>query len=239
MLSIGGGIDFGVGTTFPTYATSNIFLSAYLPAASGSLPAGSPKWSKVIQGACWGSTCGGLGLTAWAVWSSAAPSAAPWSSTTSCSRPASPWIRSRSTRSLPRSAARRRATSRPRTSGKTIYEAGNAIYTVPHNIYVQATKLEGRPVCSTCCRRRLTTPTPARASSVSRPRTRRSRITLTDNRQLHRIRSARPPRCRLLHRHRRRQGRAGLHAGPRHDRRGSGRRRRDGHVHAADGEGLD
>ena len=53
--SVGGGIDFGSGT-FPTYATSNIFLSTYQAASPGSF-----KWSKQIPGVL-GVNVRGIGL---------------------------------------------------------------------------------------------------------------------------------------------------------------------------------
>ena len=142
--SIGGGIDFGSGT-FPTYATSNIFLSAYLPAASGSLPAGSLKWAKAIQGVL-GIDVRGIGIDSVGrvvVSGTFGGSMVVDDVLLATSFPVdtftvNPFIAS--------FGGPPPGDLQAPDIGNTVDQAGNAIYTVPQDIYVQATSAKGAQV---------------------------------------------------------------------------------------------
>jgi hypothetical protein len=142
--SIGGGIDFGLGT-LPTYATSNIFLSAYLPEASGSRPAGSPQWAKVIQGVL-GINVRGIGLDSVGrviVSGTFGGSLVVDDVMLATNFPVdtftvNPFIAS--------FGGPPPGDLQAPDIGHTIDQAGNAIYTVPQNIYAQATSSKGAQV---------------------------------------------------------------------------------------------
>ena len=136
--SVGGSLAFGLGTAFPTYATSNIFLSTYLPG-------GSLKWSKQIAGV--------LGINARGValdsvgrvvvsgtfgGSMVVDDVMLMTGLTEDPNTVNPFIAS--------FGGPPPGDNQAPVLGYTIDQSGNQLYTLPQDIYVQATKPAGADV---------------------------------------------------------------------------------------------